>query len=79
MQRLIALLIVLIPGVMAASGIKLMRDVFFGILHSPLTYLWIQFFIGLILFIVGLGFIGGFVLHRDRKRNKVQSKFQKKQ
>ncbi|MCH1626639.1 DUF2627 family protein [Ferdinandcohnia quinoae] len=78
MQRLIALIIILIPGFMAAIGIKFMRDVFFGILHSPLSYLWLQFILGLLLFIIGLGFIGGFVLYRDRKRNKVQQKFQRK-
>ncbi|MGG3922758.1 DUF2627 family protein, partial [Geobacillus thermodenitrificans] len=26
----------------------------------------------------GLAFIGGFLLHRDRKRNKVQARFQRK-
>jgi hypothetical protein len=77
MIRLVALLIMVIPGVFAAYGVKLMRDMVFGILHAPLPYLWLQFLIGLLMVIFGIGFIAGFILHRDRKRNKVQSRFQK--
>lgn len=76
MIRIFALIILLIPGFLAAAGIKLMRDMVFGILHSPLPYLWLQFIVGLVLLLVGLGFVAGFILHRDRKRNKVQSRFQ---
>ncbi|EMT47217.1 MULTISPECIES: DUF2627 domain-containing protein [Anoxybacillus] len=78
MQRTIALLILLIPGFIAALGIKWMRDTAFGILHAPIPSLVVQFLLGFICFIAGLGFIGGFILHRDRKRNKVQARFQKK-
>ncbi|MBS4209656.1 DUF2627 domain-containing protein [Bacillus sp. FJAT-50079] len=77
MVRLIALIILLIPGILAGYGIKLMRDMLFGILLSPFPYLWLQFFAGLLFFIIGLGFIAGFILHRDRKRNKVQKRFKK--
>ncbi|KAB2338457.1 DUF2627 domain-containing protein [Cytobacillus depressus] len=77
MIRIIALLIMLIPGMFAAYGIKLMRDMVFGILQSPFPYLWLQFLSGLLFFLIGLGFIAGFILHRDRKRNKVQPRFQK--
>jgi hypothetical protein len=78
MTRIVALIILVIPGLIAAYGIKLMRDMLFGILHSPIPYLSLQFLIGLLLFLGGLSFIGGFILHRDRKRNKVQPRFQKK-
>lgn len=78
MQRMIALIILLIPGFIAALGIKWMRDTLFGILHPPIPFLWLQFLCGAIFFALGLGFIGGFILHRDRKRNKVQPRFQKK-
>ncbi|WP_243386570.1 DUF2627 domain-containing protein [Bacillus kexueae] len=78
MVRLIALLIMIIPGVIAAYGIKLMRDMVFGILQPPFPFLWLQFLTGLLFFLIGLAFISGFILHRDRKRNKVQSRFQKK-
>jgi hypothetical protein len=75
MQRLIALIIMLIPGALAALGIKLMRDMLFGILQPPFYALWLQFIAGLLFFLGGLGFIAGFILHRDRKRNKVQDRF----
>ena len=78
MIRLFALIIMVIPGIIAAIGIKLMRDMLFGILQAPFPYLWIQFLIGFIFFLGGLGFIAGFVFYRDRKRNKVQKRFIKK-
>ncbi|NRD80694.1 DUF2627 domain-containing protein [Bacillus sp. BRMEA1] len=77
MIRIIALMILLIPGFMAAWGIKLMRDMTFGILQAPFPNLWIQFLAGLVFFIGGLGFVAGFIFHRDRKRNNVQTKFKK--
>lgn len=77
MIRIIALLIMVIPGVIAAYGVKFMRDMVFGILHAPIPYLWLQFISGLLMVVLGIGFIAGFILHRDRKRNKVQSRFQK--
>lgn len=78
MGRIIALILLLIPGILAGYGIKLMRDMLFGILNNPFPYLWLQFISGLFFFIIGLGFIAGFILHRDRKRNKVQDRFQKR-
>ncbi|WP_433743053.1 DUF2627 domain-containing protein [Falsibacillus pallidus] len=77
MIRLFALLIMVIPGIFAALGIKLMRDMTFGILQPPFPYLWIQFLCGLIFFIGGLSFIAGFIFYRDRKRGKVQERFKK--
>ncbi|MDY0939109.1 DUF2627 domain-containing protein [Priestia megaterium] len=77
MVRIIALLILLIPGILAGYGIKLMRDMIFGILQFPFPSLFLQFSVGLLLFVIGLGFVAGFILHRDRKRNKVQNRFQK--
>ncbi|MDR7243645.1 DUF2627 domain-containing protein [Priestia megaterium] len=77
MVRIIALLILLIPGILAGYGIKLMRDMIFGILQFPFPSLFLQFSVGLLLFLIGLGFVAGFILHRDRKRNKVQNRFQK--
>lgn len=79
MMRIIALIILLIPGFLAALGIKLMRDMTFGILQAPFPYLWLQFLSGLLFVICGLGFVAGFIFHRDRKRNKVQTRFQDKE
>jgi hypothetical protein len=78
MIRLIALLILVIPGFFAAVGIKLMRDMLFGTLQQPFPYLWLQFLVGLIFFIGGLGFVAGFIFYRDRKRNKIQKRFSKR-
>ena len=75
MIRILALVLLLIPGFLAALGVKLMRDMVFGILQMPFPFLWLQFLIGLFMFLAGIWFIGGFILHRDRKRNKVQSRF----
>ncbi|PMC39552.1 DUF2627 domain-containing protein [Bacillus sp. UMB0899] len=75
MSRIIALIIMVIPGLIAAYGIKLMRDMTFGILQPPIPYLWVQFMLGLLFFLGGLSFVAGFIFYRDRKRNKVQKKF----
>lgn len=68
MIRIIAVLLLVIPGIISAFGIKLMRDSLFEELYPIFFYLSIQFFIGFILFIGGIAFIGGFIVHRDRKR-----------
>ncbi|MFD1018659.1 DUF2627 family protein [Thalassobacillus hwangdonensis] len=68
-MRLIALLILLIPGVIAVLGIKLIRDTLFGIFHPVFFHIGIQFVAGILFIIGGLAFIGGFIVHRDRKRN----------
>lgn len=77
MHRYFALLLALIPIILAVVGIKLMRDTVFGILISPIPFLPLQFIIGLLSFAVGLYIFGGFILYRDRKRNKVQVRFKK--
>lgn len=73
MVRNIAILILLIPGIIAAIGIKFMRDTLFNEFHTIFVYSWVQFAVGLILFVAGVGFIGGFIVYRDRKRNKKAS------
>ncbi|RFU60266.1 DUF2627 domain-containing protein [Bacillus sp. V59.32b] len=75
MRRTIAFLILFIPGALAVYGIKIMRDMLFGISQPPYPALWVQFLAGFVLCIGGIGFIAGFVLHRDRKKNKVQNRF----
>jgi hypothetical protein len=67
-----------IPAILAVYGVKLMRDMTFGILQSPIPFLWLQFLIGLFLFLGGLSFVAGFIFYRDRKRNKVQKRFTKR-
>ena len=77
MARLAAFIVLLIPGIMAAAGIKFMRDTLFGILISPFPWIWLQFVIGLIFFLIGFFFFAGFLLHRDRKKGKVAPRWQK--
>ncbi|WP_096270541.1 DUF2627 family protein [Paucisalibacillus globulus] len=72
MIRLIAVILIFIPGVIAAIGIKLMRDTLFDDFHPIFIHTGIQFAIGLILFIGGLAFLGGFIIHRDRKKQLEQ-------
>ena len=74
---MLAFLVLLIPGLMAVGGIKLIRDTIFGKLISPFPFLGLQFIIGIVLLIIGLGFFAGFLLHRDRKNGKVQPRFAK--
>jgi hypothetical protein len=73
MIRFIAIVILFIPGIIAAFGIKLMRDSIFNEFYTLFFYPSIQFIVGLILFLGGIGFIGGFIVHRDRnKQNQKQ-------
>lgn len=69
MIRFIAVLVLFIPGIISAFGIKLMRDSLFDEFYPFFMHTGFQFTIGLILFLVGIGFIGGFIVHRDRKNN----------
>lgn len=77
MQRMIAFIIMLIPAIMAGVGIKFMRDTLFSKLISPIPWLWLQFVLGVVFFVIGIGFFAGFLLNRDRKNGRVAPKFQK--
>lgn len=74
MIRIIAVSLLIIPGVISAIGIKLMRDTLFDDFHPVFLNLGIQFGAGLILFIIGIAFITGFIVHRDRKKNLIEKK-----
>ncbi|MBY0033491.1 MULTISPECIES: DUF2627 domain-containing protein [Bacillus] len=78
MSRLVALLILVLPGAVAALGIKLMRDALFGHVFSPFPSLFLQGAAGLAFFLFGLYVLAGFILYRDRKRNQVSLRFRKK-
>lgn len=77
MGRLLAFIVLLIPGILAAYGIKLMRDTLFNKLLEPFPFLWLQFVFGILFVVLGIGFFAGFLLNRDRKRGRVQKRFQK--
>ncbi|RIU96086.1 DUF2627 domain-containing protein [Oceanobacillus picturae] len=77
MSRSLALIVLFIPGIIAAFGIKLMRDALFSEFYPIFLHTGIQFVIGLLFFIAGLGFIGGFIVYRDRKRQKSKEQTKK--
>ncbi|MGE5702668.1 MAG: DUF2627 domain-containing protein [Clostridia bacterium] len=75
-QKIVALLIMVIPAIIAGFGIKFMRDAFYEYFNPALSEaVGGKFLLGLVMFIVPVLFIGGFVLHHDRKRNRVQPRF----
>ncbi|OLQ56271.1 hypothetical protein BHT94_16105 [Bacillus licheniformis] len=78
MSRLLALLILVLPGAISALGIKLMRDTLFGHALQPFGALWLQGLSGFIFFAFGLYVLAGFILYRDRKRNQVSPRFRKR-
>ncbi|WP_139489283.1 DUF2627 domain-containing protein [Brevibacillus dissolubilis] len=78
-QKIVALLIMVIPAAIAMYGVKLIRDAFYAYFNPDVqTILYGDIMLGLVLFIVPVLFIGGFVLHHDRKRNRVQPRFMKR-
>lgn len=77
MGRFLAFLVLCIPAILAAAGIKFIRDTLFGVLIAPFPWLWLQFIVGIVSCIIGIGFFAGFLLHRDRKIGKVAPRFQK--
>ncbi|SEP72372.1 DUF2627 domain-containing protein [Piscibacillus halophilus] len=77
-MRIIAFLVLLIPGILSVYGIKLIRDSFFGIVESIFINVFVQLFAGILFVIVGIGFVGGYLLHRDRKKNKTKGHFETK-
>lgn len=77
-QKIVALLIMVIPAAIAGFGIKLMRDAFYQFFNPDLSELaWVKLLLGFVLFVLPVIFIGGFILHHDRKRNRVQPRFMK--
>lgn len=77
MVRIIAVSLLIIPGIFAAIGIKLMRDTLFDEFHPLFMHVGVQFGAGLILFLVSIAFITGFIVHRDRKNDLVNRKDKK--
>ena len=70
MIRIVALLLLFIPGILTVFGIKLMRDSLFAAYYPIFFNTGIQFVIGLLFTIGGLAFLGGFVVYRDRKKEQ---------
>lgn len=78
MARIIAVIIMFTPGIIGAFGIKLMRDALFVDVSPILFNEIIQFIIGFIMFAAGLAFVGGFIYHRDKKKQLVKDRSKNK-
>lgn len=82
--RLIAVILLVIPGFLATYGFLLMKDAIFlyisqfGDQSITPDMSWSKLFLGLLLFACGISFIGGWILFRDRKRNYVAPRFKVK-
>ena len=80
-SRIIAILLLVIPGLAAAYGFIELKQVVFqyvadkGRLGSEASFQWWRMIKGFILFAVGVGFIGGWTFYRDRKRNYLAPRF----
>jgi hypothetical protein len=81
LQRLLAVLLLVIPGIAATYGFLAMKDAWFAQFGPPEQHpriLWGQFAVGFVLFVAGVAFIGGWIFFRDRKRNYVAPRFKQK-
>ncbi|CAM4230644.1 DUF2627 domain-containing protein [Paenibacillus tarimensis] len=83
--RFIAILLLVIPGFMATYGFLLLKEslfVFFAEYGNNLAvapaFQWGKFIAGMLMFMAGVGFIGGWIFFRDRKRNYVAPRFKPK-
>lgn len=74
-QKLVALMIMVIPAAIAMYGIKLIRDAFFYSFAPDTTFLWGKLVAGILCFGIPISFIAGFILHHERKKNRVQPRF----
>lgn len=83
-QRFIAILLLVIPGLLACFGFLNMKDSIFDYIalhgddQSIVQFDWGLFILGAVMFFVGVFFIAGWVLFRDRKRNYVAPRFKEK-
>lgn len=73
-QRFIALFILIIPGALGVYGWTMMRNAVFDALGGE-SFPILFFLGGLVLFLLGVAFVGGFIFHRDKKRKLVRPKF----
>ncbi|GKS11909.1 DUF2627 domain-containing protein [Paenibacillus chitinolyticus] len=78
LSRFVAIMLLVIPGVMATYGFLSMKDAFFHQFEAEGYMHWGKFVLGFILFGLGVAFIGGWTFFRDRKRNYVAPRFKAK-
>lgn len=82
--RLIAVILLVIPGWAATYGFLLMKNALFtyfsefGNTNVEPNLNVLKLLSGFVLFALGVGFIGGWIFYRDRKRNYVAPRFKEK-
>lgn len=82
--RFIAILLLVIPGILACIGFLKMKDTVFLYIsefgNESITpnFQWLPFLLGFLMFGAGVAFIGGWTFFRDRKRNYVAPRFKPK-
>ncbi|SFJ30485.1 DUF2627 family protein [Thermoflavimicrobium dichotomicum] len=77
-QRILAILILCVPGALGIYGWTIIRDVLFNYFAQQ-GFAWGPFLGGLFLLLFALYFLGGFIFYRDKKRNRVQPKLLSKE
>ncbi|RXZ78248.1 DUF2627 domain-containing protein [Paenibacillaceae bacterium] len=84
LSRFIAVLLLVIPGIAATYGFLAIKNSLFDYFSSfgddgaTSVFAWGQLLLGIVLFLAGVGFIGGWIFFRDRKRNYLAPRFRKK-
>ncbi|WP_124727226.1 DUF2627 family protein [Staphylospora marina] len=76
-ERVLAIIIMCIPGFVAVYGWTWMRDVLFDRFAGH-SFDWPAFLIGLGMFLGGLLFLAGFLFRHDLKRDKIQPRLLKR-
>jgi len=76
-QRMLALIILAIPIGMGVLGFAWLRESWFDAVDPSVSFPWLKVIFGGAFLLFSLLFMGGFILHRDRKRNLVQPRFRK--
>lgn len=81
-ERIVAIMLLAIPGALGILGWKWMKDaVYFafgsGNFFAEVLTDW-QLYGGFVLFLIAVLFIGGFIFYRDAKQNRIQPKLRRK-
>jgi hypothetical protein len=76
-SRFVAILLLVIPGLLATYGFLQLKEAIFESLGPP-SFPWLKFLFGLLCFAAGVAFIGGWILFRDRKHNYVAPRWREK-
>ncbi|MBE3596514.1 MAG: DUF2627 family protein [Hydrogenibacillus sp.] len=76
LRRTLALIVLAAVGLVAAVGVDWMKDAFFSAI-SGIGFSWARAVLGLLFFLFGLAFLGGFIFYRDAKKSYLQPRFLK--